>query len=126
MKRRNTIFQYVEYYVDHRSGQSIWTQLYISKKARKNKGDRYSNITRVNNYWNETETWAEIDELDSKRRERIREGKLINVLGESKKQKSLFFRRQLERDAKLKKREHKNPCVGRIYLSRLSATRCVR
>lgn len=126
MKRRNTIFQYVEYYVDHRSGQSIWTQLYISKKARKNKGDRYSNITRVNNYWNETETWAEIDELDSKRRERIRERKLINVLGESKKQKSLFFRRQLEHDAKLKKREHKNPCVGRIYLSRLSATRCVR
>lgn len=35
---------------------------------------------------------------------------------------------QLERDAKLKKRERKkNPFgIGRIYLSRLSATRCVR
>lgn len=35
MKRRNTIFQYVEYYVDHRSGQSIWTQLYIQKGEKK-------------------------------------------------------------------------------------------
>lgn len=70
----------------------------------------------------------EMDELDSK--QSMRE-KLINVLGESKKQKWLFFSlslSQLERDAKLKKRERKkNPFgIGRIYLSRLSATRCVR
>lgn len=69
-----------------------------------------------------------MDELDSK--QSMRE-KLINVLGESKKQKWLFFSlslSQLERDAKLKKRERKkNPFgIGRIYLSRLSATRCVR
>lgn len=70
----------------------------------------------------------EMDELDSK--QSMRE-KLINVLGESKKQKWLFLSlslSQLERDAKLKKRERKkNPFgIGRIYLSRLSATRCVR
>lgn len=69
-----------------------------------------------------------MDELDSK--QSMRE-KLINVLGESKKQKWLFLSlslSQLERDAKLKKRERKkNPFgIGRIYLSRLSATRCVR
>lgn len=116
MKRRNTIFQYVEYYVDHRSGQSIWTQLYISKKARKNKGDRYSNITRVNNYWNETETWAEIDELDSKRRERIREGKLINVLGESKKQKSFFFSPATRAWREIEKEGTQKP-VRRAHLS---------
>lgn len=70
----------------------------------------------------------EMDELDSKQSTRE---KLINVLGESKKQKWLFLSlslSQLERDAKLKKRERKkNPFgIGRIYLSRLSATRCVR
>lgn len=89
---------------------------------------RECNITRVNDYLNET--WGRQIRFKAKstryERDREKKEKLINVLGESKKQKSLFFFSQLERDAKLKKREHKNPCIARIYLSRLSATRCVR
>lgn len=54
---------------------------------------RECNITRVNDYLNET--WGRQIRFKAKstryERDREKKEKLINVLGESKKQKSLFF-----------------------------------